>query len=413
MFRPAKIRLLAIVFLVAAIAGPPVFGESGVRVNLELYNTVYRGLDGNWYYTGTGKADTRFESIGNKNMRAQVAVEFYPVDVTGGSPIAGTPIIDLKRMWFKASFPNWRLTAGKTKLAWGNGFVFNAGDVIFGSLGPFLDFTQSTIRDDTSWLTAFNVPTGRFSFIEAVVLPPNFVVDSGGNISIQPAQRTSAGARFFARTGTGWRLEFGYLYKGDEKVNVDLLGHRPYFSFHGHAGVDWYGGISLAAGWDPAAGINRDTWDEVSRTVNMSLGLYHQLQTGYDSTLTLRFETIIMPWQNWEPVNYQDLIDGMAGNYGIYLYPEITWMLRSTWYAGLQSIISPVDSSAQITTTFGWHVFQGFTLLGFIVVNTGAPTDLFAFDRSSAWPNYPGTSTMLEGYEFNGINFTLGARYSF
>ena len=95
---------------------------------------------------------------------------------------------------------------------------------------------------------------------------------------------------------------------------------------------------------DPAA-HNRDTWDEIRQTVSISLGLYHQFQTGYDSTLTLRFETIVMPWQNWSPVNYQDLIDGMAGNYGIYLYPEITWMLRSTWYATLQSIISPVDAS--------------------------------------------------------------------
>ncbi len=395
----------------------PAFAETEVRMNLELYNSVYRGRYDNWYYTGTGKADMRIASTGNTNMRAEVSVEFYPVDLSGGSSVAGVPALNLKRLWFKANFPNWRLTAGKTKVAWGNGLVFNSGDVIFGSLSPYLDFTQSTIRDDTAFLTAFNIPTGNFSYIEGVLLPPSLLYDETDGLMVQTIDKTSGGLRFFGRLG-GWRLEAGYLYKGDPKVATDLLGHRPYFSFHGHAGVDIYAAASLAAGYDyqiSGADQNRDSWDEISKTINFSIGAFHQFQTGYNSTLTLRLETLVMPWQNWGPQPYQDIIDGTAGYYGIMIYPEITWMLRSTWFTTLQSIISPVDSSAQITTTFGWHVFQGFTLLGFVVVNTGDENDIFANDRTGPfWPDYPNDpGNEWADYEFNGVNFTLGARYSF
>ncbi len=396
--------LMVTILVIAAAA--PLFAETEVRSNLEFYNTVYRGRDNSWYYRGSGMADIRFSSTGNTNMKAEAAVEFYPVDLSGGSSVASVPALNLKRFWIKASFPSWRLTAGKTKLAWGSGYVFNSGDILFGSLTPYLDFTQSKIRDDTSWLTAFNIPTGRFSYIEGVVLPPNIVISGSDELVMQTIDKTSGGARFVAKAG-GWQLETGYLYKGDAKVGTDLLGSRPYFSFHGFAGVDIYGGVSLAAGLDGNAGVNRDSWDEVSKTVNFSFGAFHQLQTGYDSTLTLRLEALLMPWQNWSARGYQEMIDGDAGYYGIMIYPEVSWMLRSTWFTRLQSVVSPVDASAQITTTFGWYVFQGFTLLGIVVVNAGDEQSLFAYDRSGAWPDE------WKDYEFNGVNITIGARYSY
>ena len=410
--KPLIIAGAGILLMLAAVL--PAAAESETRVNMELYSSVYRGKN-DWYFTGTGLADIRFASTGNRNMRAEAAVEFYPVDLSGGSSVADVPALSLKRLWFKANFPQWRLTAGKTKLAWGNGFVFNSGDILFGSLTPYLDFTQSTVRDDTAFLMAFNIPTGRFSYIEGVLLPPG-IDTGGGSPALQTIDKTSGGARVFFRAG-GWRLETGYLYKGDAKVATDLLGHRPYFSFHGHLGVDMYGGISLAAGYDPQleGDQHRDTWDEISKTINISYGIFHQFQTGYDSTLTLRFETLVLPWQNWTAQDYQEVIDGTAGYYGILLYPEITWMLRNTWFIGLQSVISPVDASSQITTSFGWNVFQGFTLIGYFVVNTGGEDSLFAWDRSGDWPFYPPSADGVpwENYEFNGISITLGARYSY
>lgn len=389
-------RIFAILFFLSM----PVFAETELRTNMEFFNTIYRGRDNSWFYVGSGTADIRLASVGSDNMRAEAAVEFYPLDLSGGSSTTGVPAVSLKRLWIKANFPSWRLTAGKTKVAWGNGIVFNSGDILFGSLSPYLDFTRSTVRDDTAWLTAFNIPTGRFSFFEGVLLPPSLVYnETAETFDVQSIAGTSGGLRYFTRLG-GWQIEGGYLYKGDIKTENDLLGHRPYFAFHGHAGVDLYGAVSLAA-------ENGDAWEDMKGTVNFSLGAFHQLQAGYSSTLSLRLETLVMPWQNWSALTYQDVLDGFSGGYGILLYPDITLDVRSVWFVGVRSVISPVDASAQMTTSLGWHVFQGFTLMGYLVTNLGNDQSLFAWDRSGAWP------ASWSDAEFNGISLSLGAEYKY
>ncbi len=68
-------------------------------------------------------------------------------------------------------------------------------------------------------------------------MPPNLELENG-NLSVQPVRHITGGMRLFFRID-GFRLEGGYVYKGDKKVSFDLLGHRPYLSFHGHAGVDF------------------------------------------------------------------------------------------------------------------------------------------------------------------------------
>ncbi len=80
-------------------------------------------------------------------------------------------------------------------------------------------------------------------------------------------------------------------------------------------------------------------------------------------------------------------------------------MFFNTWFAGVQSVVSPVDASARISLNAGWKVFQGFTLLGFFVADAGGAESLFAWNRSSSWPAaWPDTM-------FNGAGVTLGARY--
>ncbi|RLW68327.1 MAG: hypothetical protein B6D68_03855 [spirochete symbiont of Stewartia floridana] len=407
--KKTRLLLLIIAALVWFIA-PNLAAESETRLNLHLYNTIYRGRANTWYYGANGLADLRFSLVGNKRIKAQTALEFFQQDISGRSE-ESTPTVSLKRLWVKADFPSWRLTVGKTKVAWGNGFVFNSGDVLFGSISPYLDFTQSTVRDDTAFLTAFNIPLGQFSFLEAVVLPPDFLDGKTNNrFAAQPLGQISGGMRFFTKIG-GFHLEGGYLYKGDKKVLYDLLGHRPYLSFHGHAGVDFYGAVSMAAGYDSSLidDQNRDTWDEISRTVNFSVGFFHQVQAGYDGTLSFRLESLIMPWQSWEAEDFLDILAG--ANYGIMIYPEIRWnFFQSAWTLSLQSIISPIDASAQITGSAGWQVFQGFTLLAYVKVNIGEAQSLFAWDRTDAWP-YKGFENEWPESTYNGISFTLGAKY--
>lgn len=401
---------MVLIGLIPGIA--PLGAETGTQMNLEINNGIYRGRGTQWFYGATGLADLRVFSSGKSSVKAEAALEFFPrerVASGGGSESRLT----LKRLWIKVNFPSWRLTAGKTRVAWGNGVVFNSGDILFGSLSPYLDFTQSTIRHETAFLTSFNIPLGRFSYLEAVVMPPN--LDS--SLQFQPANHISGGMRAFFRVN-GFRLETGYLYKGDAKVANDILGHRPYFSFHGHAGIDFYGSLSFAAGADPGSGDGtRDTWDEISRTLSISIGGFHQIQVGYDGTLSFRFEALIMPWQNWTSRTYQEILSGTAGYYGLMLYPEIRWNFASAWSLSLQSLISPIDASTQLTAGVTWNAMQGLTFLGFLSAQLGEESDLFAWDRSGSWPNYPkGHLNAGDGFadsSFNGIGITLGARYSY
>ncbi len=414
----AALRLFpCFVFSVYLLIPLPGWSDTEVRSNMEIYAAAYRGRS-DWYFAGTGLADLRFASSGNANIRAEAALEFQPVDLSGGDSSVSISAVSLKRLWFKANFPSWRLTAGKTKVAWGNGFIFNSGDILFGSTSPNVDFTRSSVRDDTAFLLAANIPLGDFSYLEAVILPPGLLYDSSAyEAGLQTISHTSGGVRAFTRIA-GWRLEGGYLYKGDAKVLSDLLGHRVYFSFHGHAGADLYGAASLAAGYDADAGFSRDGWNEVRKTLALSLGAFHQTAVGYDSTLSFRFEALLLPWGTWRAADYQDYLDGEAGSYGILLYPEITMNIRSAWSLGLMSVISPVDASAQITALFSWDVFQGFTLIGAVVANAGGKESLFARERSGDWPYYAGRPSDDPEYlwadsEFNGIAFTAGARYSY
>ncbi len=402
-------RLFLITAMLVFFFAPNLAAESETRLNLHLYNTIYRGKANTWYYGANGLADLRFSLVGNKRIKAQTALEFFQQDISGRSG-ESAPVVALKRLWIKANFPSWRLTIGKTKVAWGNGFVFNSGDVLFGSISPYLDFTQSTVRDDTAFLTAFNIPLGQFSFLEAVVLPPDITYDESNSLAVQPLDMISGGIRFFTKID-GFHLEGGYLYKGDRKVLYDLLGHRPYLSFHGHVGVDFYGAVSMAAGYDSSltGDQNRDTWDEISRTVNFSVGFFHQVQAGYDGTLSFRLESLIMPWQSWEAEDFLDILSGK--NYGILIYPEIRWnFFQSAWTLSLQSIISPIDASAQITGSVGWQVFQGFTLLAYVKANIGNDQSLFAWDRTNAWP-YKDLDNEWPESRYNGISFTIGAKY--
>ena len=394
--------LSAFLSIILAVLLPIVASaESDVRMSMQLNSSIFF-RESEWWQMPGALADLRIEPKDEGKVKAQAAIEYLAMDEagTGGST---PPALNLKRLWIKASFPNMRLTAGKTKLAWGNGNIFNAGDILFGSANPLVDFTQSVQRDDTAFLTALNIPLGRFSYIEVTALAPNL----NGN-SAQTFDRSSAGLRFFTRI-EGFRLEGGYLYKGDKKVASDFLGHRPYLSFHGHAGIDFYGAASLAAGRDPDSGMDgsRDSQEEILRTINMSAGLFHQFQIGYGGTLGLRLEASIMPWQRWESLDYDLLLENPDESYGLFLYPEISIAFAAPWTISFQSIISPIDGSAQLACRASWNVFQGFNIIGIGQTNLGGENTLFAWTRSASSRAESSISSP------EGLGFTLGISYTY
>ena len=166
--------------------------------------------------------------------------------------VADTALIDVSRAFIKARFPAFRLTLGKTRLSWGEGFMFNAGDVIFDSLSTSADLTADEIRTRGTWLASAYIPLGRFSFAEAVLLPPAFdpltyLIDSriAAEAGEDPPEiprgyRSSGGLRIVLRPG-GIKTETGYLYSGESES------HKPYVSFQGNLIADWH--LSALQAW--------------------------------------------------------------------------------------------------------------------------------------------------------------------
>ena len=285
-------------------------GEPNISMSLELNNAVYRGKD-DWFYAGTGEAGLNLKSPRDPNVQGALVLDFVPVDLTGGSSSVSYSYVDIKKAYVKTRFPGMRMTLGKTRLAWGDGIVFNSGDILFGSLNPLLDLTRQELRSDTAWLTALNIPLGPFAFVEGVVLPPGYDLSDPSGAGIGDISQASAGGRvYFTLFNT--KVEMGYLYKGEEKVAIDVIGHRPYVSIQGNIGPDWYMATSAAFLTDrqKSEGSEAD-WED---SWNLSFGLFHLHEVNRSNTLSLRLETLWFPYQNWEEEAPRDSI------YGLYLY---------------------------------------------------------------------------------------------
>lgn len=389
-----KMRPFDKILLIMLLLFPSAFltGQSQLLSSMELFNTLYRG-ENDWRYLGSGKAALSVRSPRDPNVLGATELEFYPLDLYSDELYAAVPAVSVKKAYVRARFPGFKLTVGKTRLAWGQGSVFNAGDILFGSLNPVLDLSQTELRSDTAWLTAVNVPLGNFAFIETVVLPPALDPAEGGGA----LEEASAGGRFYFLAG-GVKFEGGYLYKGETKVSVDAPGHRPYISLQGNFGPDWYLSSSLALPTEVQKKIDtvEDDW---KKSWILSFGLFHMQEINRNNTLNLRLETLCLPYQNWENQETRDTV------YGLYLYPELTWTTADSTFYSLQSVISPLDGSAMITGGAGWNIFQGFYLTAYLTLLTGEKSSTFAWDRGDEWDPLRD--------RVNGLSFMTGIRYKF
>lgn len=385
--------LLALLLLGASVF---LAAESNVTIDMELYNTVMRTRDSSssqyWAYGIAGKGALSFKPTGNKNIRGDLAGDIIYPDSSG------IPGFSLQKAFIKAKFPSFRLTIGKTRLGWGDGFVFNSGDVVFGSISPYVNLIGPEIRTETAWLTAVNFPLGRFSFIEVLVKAPDL-----NSLGIGKIQDSGAGFRLFTKAA-GIKIETGYYFDGTdiasynlqytkstESISIPSL-HRPYVSLQGNLGVDWYVNSSIAI-----PSLRNSTLESVAKdTCNISFGLFHMLKIGYNSSLSFRFESVVLPYLNWTET------DGTAGSYAILAYPEITLGLGQTLNVSVRSIVSPVDLSAQVTSGFSWNVFEGFDLVGYATINMGDGNDTFAWKKYSWDPQFD---------VVDGISLMAGVKY--
>ncbi len=381
--------------LLILVSVPFLAAENNVSVDMELYDTVYRtrnsSFDIFWAYGITGNGVISFKSTGNKNVRADIVTDITFPDSSG------IPVILLKKAYVKARFPSFRVTLGKTRLGWGEGFVFNSGDVIFGSTSPYVDLTGTEIRSETAWITSIKYPIGRFSFLEGIIKIPDPINSGFGEIA-----DTSAGVRLYTKAGS-IKIEAGYYIDGEDKTydisstatieNISIVAfHRPYISLQGNIGPDWYINSSAAI----PTGESIYTELIVKDTFSISFGLFHMIEAGYNNSVTFRIETSVLPYLNWNEKN------GNPGSYAILIYPEVSLNMGSAINLSIRSIISPLELSAQVTSGFSWNLFEGFNLISFATINGGDGNDTFSWNKSSWDP----ASDIIDG-----ISVMTGIKY--
>jgi hypothetical protein len=293
--------------------------------------------------------------------------------------------------------PGVRLTLGKTRLSWGQGFVFNAGDVIFGSLDPIAsDLSASELHDETAWLAALYVPMGSFSFLEGAVLPygpapVGLVTSLQALLAPIDAWKLAGGLRGVFKLGNA-QLEAGYYASGREGE------HRPYLALQGHLLVDYQLAAALHVPLAPQ-------WQEAAQWLALSAGLFHLVQFSGGRSLTARLEAAVRPAGQWqEAAGASALAVGTPGApaYGLYLYPELAYALSATLALQLRALISPVDGSALALAGTSWGVYQGLTLFAYGTVMLGDPDDLYSWQ-----PSYATSPELL----LPSLALTVGAEY--
>ncbi len=340
------------------------FADSTTTIELTNLAGAARGEENIPAVTAASTAEITFRSTGNSNVKAQLSLE---------AGIADSALLDISRAFIKARFPAFRLTLGKTRLSWGEGFMFNAGDVLFDSLSAAVDLTGDEIRTDGSWLASVYLPLGRFSFLETVLLPPVFdpleyLIDSrvaaetGSDMpEIPGGYRTSAGARLVLRPG-GIKTETGYLYSGRTES------HRPYASLQGHLLADW----NLSASTDMSI---YEAGTDGADNLAVSFGLFHSVKTSPAAALNLRLEGAVNP---------------LADEKNLLLYPEISFSPDDRRTIFLRNIFSIDDTSSVHIAGMTWNIYQGFKILAYGGICSGENGDTFSWDSTLSTSAVPG-----------------------
>ncbi len=353
--RLIPIVMFLLVFL--PLSGGPggLWGENSITARMELFNLAGRLGSNTWYSTGAGIASIIINQKDNKNVKSQIKLSAVMPDPVGDSSV----YFDIPRAYVKFRFPGIRAVIGKAPFSWGEGLIFNAGDVIFGDSALDTNLMQSEFLDSATWLTTLYYPLGDFSYLEGIVTSQDIVSD-GIDLSM-------VGGRIVTKL-KDTKLESGYIYDGR------VYAHKPYLTLQGNLYLDWHLSASVSLPYGYAL------TDSIEESLVITAGIYSLASIGYDGILNYRLETLIKPYEEWEEYSAGP---EESESYGIYLYPELTYSMGSGMALILRSFISPVDMSAAVIPGFSWNVFQGFNLLGFATFGIGDTTDTYGWEPES------------------------------
>lgn len=382
--RSSGVFVGAIVVLFSFLALPLHAQEDSAFRNIEVEarNSLIKGSDlDEWDLVGIGVGELDFQSGGSRRVRSRLNIRAEVAEVEGVGSVAR---FSVPRAFIRMRLPVgeeylFRTTVGRSRVTWGDGALYNAGDLVFGTEGRRADLlSTSSIRDETDWLITAFLPLGRFSFIEPVILVPD--TDPGlAPAPVESPDRSDedvvTGTPSFPRTAGGsriqWKLwnikmETAYLYRGGEEE------HDGSFSFQGNLGPDVYGGVAGTVG----KGVGG--YDELRFTG----GLFHQQRYGSVSAFSLRLEALFEPGSG-------EAADELS------FFPEITWSPSDSVALFGRVLVATVDPSALWIAGGEWNIYQGLTLGSYVTVQSGSSSDRYGFDR------------------FGGASITSSVRYLF
>lgn len=346
--------------------------ETGTSVELDLYNGILMNPEPDnieLRYLAGGSGKIRLEARGNRNVRGELSI---------AADLGLTYTLTIDTAYIRTRLGPLRLTAGKTRISWGEGTVFNAADVIMGSTDLNVDLTSTEFRSETDWLSALYLPLGRFSFIEAVVLPPMPDTQAyqdymSGLISdpFPPISDTGLGVRssFTFERFLGIKLETGYFYTGSADS------HTGYLSLQGGTGLNWHLSSSLEMTGD-SFGSGADAFFQ---GLKASGGLYSLNDVSSRVSMNVRMEALydysgeFIEVENPDPANPPE--------YGIYGYFDFSLGIDSNLNVYLRSIVSPADGSALVILGNTFNIYQGFTFYTNVSGSFGETNDTYANRR--------------------------------
>ena len=183
-----------------------------------------------------GSARLDLAATGNRNVRGQLSIaadlHLPPAApaAAGTDPDHVVTSLGVQRAFIRARLPGFRLTAGKTRLSWGRGRFFNAGDILF---GPGTWFRRQRQRvPDRYRLARCSLRPGR-----SAVFP------GGGGAARSPARSPRRHRRRGSRRDSPWRVDRRGRLTGTAPTPTRPRHgeHRGYVSLEGAlAGVDWH-----------------------------------------------------------------------------------------------------------------------------------------------------------------------------
>lgn len=197
----------------------------------------------------------------------------------------------------------------------------------------------------------------------------------------------SAGGRVSFEVGP-FNIQTGYLYRGDEIAGLGARGQRAYLSLEGIAPINWH--LSSSAATD----LDEFSTDTIKESWMITGGAFYDHTVGYDMKLSWRMEALVKPFASFELDVVLDDED-QAAVYGLYLYPSISFAPIGNLAFSLNSIVSPIDLSANTTLRVSWNIYEELTLLGYYAVQLGESDDVFNLDK------------------LGDMSCALGARYSY